>query len=123
MKNKVMQLVKKICRMESTDCRSLNKGDLAGQLKWMGDLANILQTADIHEIPLDTDGQVVVLFLIPNDKNYYSFFAGIGTDGNFYFELSITGHFLNDNSFEFFEDPILSIDYFFESRNNERIDY
>lgn len=113
MKNKVMQLVKQICDIKSTDCRSLNKDNLVRKLM---NLANIPQNADIQEIPLDWDNQVVILFLLPHDKNYYSLFAGIGCDGKFYFEMSITGifdgkyfHFLQEDGKE---DQMLPIDYF-----------
>ena len=114
MKNKVMQLVEKMCIMESAGCRSLNKSDLARELM---DIANIPQNADIQEIPLDWNNQVEILFLLPNDKNYYSLFAGIGCDGKFYFELSIIGTLKENGWFQFFEEDgkqneILSIDYF-----------
>lgn len=109
MEDKIMQLVNNICNMQSTDCRSLNKSQLAKELM---NIANIPKEADIQEIPLCENNQVVVLFLIPNDINYYSLFAGNGLDGNFHFELSITG-ILNKNTFDFFdEDRKLDIDYF-----------
>lgn len=110
MKNKVMQFVEKICNMESVGCRSLNKSSLARELM---DMANIPQNADIQEIPLDWNNQVVILFLLPNDKNYYSLFAGIGTDGKFYFQLSITRKNPCSDKFYFLdEDEILPIDFF-----------
>lgn len=111
MRNKVMKLVSEICSMESTNCRSLNKAAVARKLL---DLADVPMSAKIQEIPLDWNNQVVVLFLIPGDNNYYSLFAGIGNDGNFYFELTITG-ILKGDTFEFFdEEKTLSIDYFKE---------
>lgn len=113
MKNKVMAIVEKICNTESISCRGLDKSNFARELM---NLANIPQNADIQEIPLDWNKQVVILFLLPNDKNYYSLFAGIGNDGKFYFELSITG-ILDGDYFHFFqdegkEDQILSINFF-----------
>lgn len=113
MKNKVMAIVEKICNAGSVSCRGLDQSGLARELM---NLANVPQNADIQEIPLDWNKQVVILFLLPNDKNYYSLFAGIGNDGKFYFELSITG-ILDGNYFHFFqeegkEDQILPIDYF-----------
>jgi hypothetical protein len=109
MQSKVMSIVRKICSTESTNCRSLNKANLARQLL---DMANVPQNADIQEIPLDWDNQVVVLFLLPNDKNYYSLFAGIGLDNKFYFTLGITG-VLKGNMFDFYdEEEELDIDYF-----------
>lgn len=113
MKEKIMQIVRKICNTEPTNCRSLNKIELARQLM---DIANIPQNADIQEIPLDWDEQVNILFLIPNDINYYSLFAGIGTDNNFYFQLGITG-VLKGNEFDFYdEDKIIDVNYFFIER-------
>lgn len=110
MRNKIIPIVEKICNTESTSCRGLNKANFARELM---DIANIPQNADIQEIPLDWDNQVVVLFLLPDDKNYYSLFAGSGTDGNFYFELSITGKLKDNRYFDFFDDDImLPIDFF-----------
>lgn len=114
MKDRILQIVEQICNMEFTDCRGLSKVELARELM---NLANIPQNADIQEIPLDWNNQVVILFLLPNDKNYYSLFAGIGCDGKFYFELSITGILKENGWFQFFEeegkqDEILPIDYF-----------
>lgn len=109
MQDKVMSIVKEICNTESVDCRSLNKTKLVRQLM---DIANIPQNAEVQEIPLDWDNQVVVLFLMPNDTNYYSLFAGIGMDNSFHFSLGITG-VLNGDEFEFFgEDKLIDIDYF-----------
>lgn len=109
MQDKVMQLVKEICNIESTNCRSLNKTELARQLM---DIANVPQNAEIQEIPLDWNEQVIILFLIPNDVNYYSLFAGIGLNNNFYFQLEITG-VLKEDEFEFFdEDKEIDINYF-----------
>ena len=111
MRNKVMKLVREICSMKSTNCRSLNKAAVARKLL---DLANVPKNANIQEIPLDWNNQVVILFLIPGDNNYYSLFAGIGNDGKFYFELTITG-ILKGDTFEFFdEEKTLNIDYFKE---------
>lgn len=87
------------------------------------DLANIPQEADIQEIPLDWNNQVVILFLMPNDKNYYSLFAGIGNNEKFYFGLSITGILLDNGCFDFFEghgekEVILPIDYFLKNKED-----
>lgn len=109
MQTKITQIVSEICNTPSANCRSLNKSELARQLL---DLANIPQNADIQEIPLDWDNQVVILFLIPNDANYYSLFAGKGKSGKFHFDLSIIGT-LKGNEFDFFHDEKpLDIDYF-----------
>lgn len=109
MQDKIMQLVKEICNKESINCRSLNKIDLARQLM---NIANIPQNAEVQEIPLDWDNQVNILFLIPNDTNYYSLFAGIGKDNIFYFQLGIAG-VLKGEDFEFFDkDKTLDINYF-----------
>lgn len=118
MQDKVMRLVKEICNTESLNCRSLNKIELARQLM---NIANIPQNAEIQEIPLDWDEQVVVLFLIPNDTNYYSLFAGIGMDNNFYFQLGITG-VLNEDEFEFLDkDKLLDINYFYKGEPYETL--
>lgn len=114
MQNKVMEIVKKICKAESVSCRGLDQQALARKLM---DIANIPPEADIQEIPVNWDNMVLILFLLPNDKNYYSLFAGIGIDGNFHFELSITGKLLDNGYFDFFEEhgekeQILPIDYF-----------
>lgn len=113
-KKKIIEIVSKICDTESTNCRSLNKVYLARELM---NIANIPTNADICEIPLDWNNQVVVLFLIPEDDNYYSLFAGIGKDRKFYFELSVTGKLLPNRKFYFYseigkEDVVIPIDYF-----------
>lgn len=116
MQLEIMQLVEKICDMKSTNCRSLNKSNLARELM---DFADIPQSAEIQEIPLDWNNQVVILFFMPKDKNYYSLFAGIGNDNKFHFDLTITG-ILKYNYFDFFEDEIpLDADYFqkYKERN------
>lgn len=107
---KIMSIVNKICNIRSASCRSLNKSDLARELM---NLANIPENAEIQEIPLDWDNMTEIMFLIPNDTNYYSLFAGIGfCDGNFHFDLSITGK-LEGKHFEFFDkEEELPIDYF-----------
>jgi hypothetical protein len=109
MQNKIMQIVTEICSTQSANCRSLNKSDLARQLM---DYAHVPSNAEIQEIPLDWDNMTEILFLLPNDTNYYSLFAGIGTDGNFHFDLSITGK-LKGKRFDFYdEEKPLPIDYF-----------
>ena len=109
MKDKVMCLVSQICDAPSTDCRSLNKSALAREIL---NLANVPQNANIQEIPLDWNNQVVILFLLPDDINYYSLFAGIGNDGKFYFELTVTG-ILTKGRFEFISEEIpLDINHF-----------
>lgn len=109
MQNELMKLVNEICNTESTNCRSLNKSDVARKLL---DIANVPAVAEIQEIPLDWNNQVVILFLLPNDNNYYSLFAGIGTDNNYHFELSICG-ILNGNEFDFYDtEKELDINYF-----------
>lgn len=114
MREKVLNIVSKICEIKSTDCRGLNKRDLARKLL---NLANVPTNAEIEEIPLDWNNQVVILFLIPGDKNYYSLFAGIGNNGKFYFELSITGVLENNGYFRFFEsEKIIDSSYFERER-------
>ena len=108
-KSKIMELVNAICNTESTNCRSLNKVKTARQLL---DIVNVPTTAQIQEIPLDWNNQVVILFLLPDDNNYYSLFAGIGKSGNFHFELSVAAK-LKGNEFNFYdEEKDLNINYF-----------
>lgn len=109
MKNKILDLVEKICSNNS-DCRGLNNKEMARELM---NIANIPENAEIEEIPLNWNNQVVILFLLPEDKNYYSLFAGIGNDNEFHFELSITGTLQENGYFDFFtEEEMLPINYF-----------
>lgn len=104
-----MEIVHEICTISSTDCRSLNKSDLARKLM---DLVNIPQNAEIQEIPLDWEDQVDVCFTIPNDDNYYSLYAGHWLDDTESMELANTGK-INGSQFEFYEKEIdLPLDYF-----------
>lgn len=114
-----MPIVKEICSITPTDCRSLNKAHLARQLM---DLLNIPQNAEIYEIPLDWNDEVVILFMLPNDKNYYSLGAGHWLDGTERLILSITGRW-KGRKFKFFEeegkeDIPLPLDYF--QRKNKK---
>lgn len=110
MEKRVMNIVENICSHNISDCRGLSLADEGRKLL---DFANVPNNANIQEIPLCWDNQVVILFLMPNDDNYYSLFAGIGNDGKFYFELSITGKLLTNGYFDFYdEEEILNIDYF-----------
>ncbi|MEY8352568.1 hypothetical protein AALB39_04335 [Lachnospiraceae bacterium 54-53] len=117
MKDKVLKLVSTICSEASTDCRSLNKTELARELM---NLANIPEAAKIREVPVDWENQVIVLFTIPNDNNYYSLFGGITNDGQFLFELAITGiHNPETKYFDFLDkDKVLPIDYFCKKCND-----
>lgn len=110
---KFMPIVKEICSITPTDCRSLNKAHLAREIM---NLVNIPQNAEIYEIPLDWDDEVVILFMLPNDKNYYSLGAGHWLDGTERLILSITGRW-KGRKFKFFEeegkeDIPLPLDYF-----------
>jgi hypothetical protein len=108
-KKNILELVDQICNKESENCRSLNKIELARKLL---DIANVPTGAEIQEIPLCWNKQVVILFTIENNNNYYSLFSGIGTDNNFYFELSIDGTVKN-NDITFYDEQIpLSLDFF-----------
>lgn len=116
MNEKIMNLVNAICNMESTNCRALNKSHLARELM---DIAGIPNDAKIHEIPLDWDNMTMIMFTVSPDTvhkvNYYfGLFAGIGTDGNFHFELYKCGEWDTKNRyFDFyFRDKLISIDYF-----------
>lgn len=119
-KEEVISIVKKMCTMESTNCRGLNKSDLARELM---DIVHVPENANIQEIS-DFNNVVVIQFLLPGDDNYYSLFAGIGyIDHKFYFELSIIGKLLKNHWFRFFEednkeDEILPLDYFVGKKKN-----
>ena len=116
-----MPIVKEICSITPTDCRSLNKSKLARELM---NLVNIPQNAEIYEIPLDWDDEVVILFMLPNDKNYYSLGAGHWLDGTERLILSITGRW-KGREFKFFqeeckEDIPLPLDYFQKRNQNAK---
>lgn len=111
-----LEIVNKICTMESKGCRSLNKSEYARVLMAF---ANIPVDAIIHEIPLDWDNQVEIMFTIPEDKvhkvNYYfALFVGIGCDGKFHFELYKCGEWSGKNSeFAFYvRDKVIPSNYF-----------
>lgn len=117
MKNKILDLVEKICSNNS-GCRGLNNKEVARELM---NIAHIPANAEIEEIPLNWNNQVVILFLLPGDKNYYSLFAGIGNDGNFHFELSIAGTLQENGYFDFFaEEEMLPINYFVTELKEEK---
>ena len=116
MEKTIMELVDRICAMESLNCRSLNKSSLARELM---NIVEIPMDAIIHEIPLDWDRQVEVMFTIPEDTlhkvNYYfGLYAGIGTDGKIHLELSKCGEWNRKSEyFDFyFRDKLIPIDYF-----------
>lgn len=105
-----MQIVKAICETTSTDCRSLNKAELARELM---DMVNIPSNATIEEIPLDWNNQVSICFTIPNDNNYYSLYAGHWNDDTESMSLCIIGTQVHFGFFEFFtEEKEISLDYF-----------
>ncbi len=88
MNEKVLEIVDKICSMPTLDCRGLNKSAEARRLL---DMKHVPAEANIVEIPLCWDRQVVINFEIPNDFLAYSLFAGIGTDKKYYFYMYIDG--------------------------------
>ena len=108
-----MKIVKEICSIETTDCRSLNKSELARKLM---DMANIPQTVEIQEIPLDWNDQVEILFTIPEDKYYYGLSAWHWLDGTESMFLEIIGIQRkqgNDIWFDFYNTgKRLPLDYF-----------
>lgn len=118
MKNKILDLVEKICT-NSSDCRGLNNKEVARELM---NIVNIPENAEIVEIPLNWNNQVVILFLLPGDNKYYSLFAGIGNDNEFHFELSITGTLQENGYFDFFaEEEMLPINYFEKESTTEKL--
>ena len=117
-KNEILALVEKICTNNSA-CRGLNNKEMARELM---NIANIPENAEIEEIPLNWNNQVVILFLLPDDKNYYSLFAGIGNDNEFHFELSITGTLQENGYFDFFaKEEMLPINYFEKETTTEKL--
>ena len=108
-----MEIVKEICSIETTDCRSLNKSEVARKLM---DMANIPRNAEIQEIPLDWNNQVETLFTIPEDKYYYGLSAGHWLDGTESMYLEIIGIQRdqgNDIWFDFYNTgKRLPLDYF-----------
>lgn len=115
MNEKIISLIDDICNMESANCRSLNKSHLARKIM---DVFNIPTDAIIHEIPLDWNRQVEILFTIPEDKlhkvNYYfGIYAGV-TENGLVVELQKCGEWNNKSRyFDFyFRNKIIPIDYF-----------
>lgn len=123
-KQEIMPIVKNICSMRTTDCRSLNKSQLCKKLM---KFANIPDDAKIMEIPLDWDNMVNVLFIRENDFNYYSLFAGIGIDNEFHFDLSITGTYTVEGEsyfFDFYDDEEeIPINYFLDFSDLDTIEW
>lgn len=116
-KNEILTLVEKICT-NSSACRGLNNKEVARELM---NVAHIPSDAEIVEIPLNWNNQVVILFLLPGDNKYYSLFTGIGNDNEFHFELSITGTLQENGYFDFFaEEEMLPINYFEKETTTEK---
>ena len=116
-----MQIVKTMCETTSTDCRSLNKAELARELM---DMVNIPSTATIEEIPLDWNNQVGICFTMPNDNNYYSLYAGHWNNGTEKMMLCIIGTQVHSGSKSFFEflteEKEVSLDYFIKNQNEKQ---
>lgn len=108
-----IDIVREICAKNSTDCRSLNKSDLARKLM---DMANVPDDAEITEIPLDIDNQVAILFVVPNDDKYYCLYAGHWNNNTESMQLAITGTVYRSEDrldFNFFdEEKEIGLDYF-----------
>lgn len=113
MKMDFMKIVKEICSIESANCRSLNKSEVARKLM---DMIDIPRSAEIQEIPLGWNDQVEILFTIPEDKYYYGLSAGHWLDGTDSMYLEIIGiqrNQGNDIWFDFYNTgKRLSLDYF-----------
>ena len=115
MEKEILELIDEICSMESLNCRSLNKSGLARKLM---DIVEIPMEATIHEIPLDWDRQVEIMFTIPEDTlhkvNYYfGLYAGFH-NGKITVELMKCGEWNRKSEhFDFyFRDKLIPIDYF-----------
>ncbi|MNW52206.1 hypothetical protein D3C74_297190 [compost metagenome] len=84
MKEKVMEIVNNICNNTDTNCRGL-KGNLDNANELLTLKGIDVQKIKINEIPVTWSNQVVILY--QNEKEEYrELFAGIGTDGQFYFD-------------------------------------
>ena len=115
MEKKILEIIDRICSMESLNCRSLNKSKEARKLM---DIVGIPMDAIIHEIPLDWDRQVEIMFTIPKDTlhkvNYYfGLYAGF-YNGKITMELMKCGEWDNKSRyFDFYiRDKIIPLDYF-----------
>lgn len=108
-----IDIVREICAKNSTDCRSLNKSDLARKLM---DMANVPDDAEITEIPLDIENQVAILFVVPNDDKYYCLYTGHWNNNTESMQLVITGTVCRSEDrldFDFFdEEKEIGLDYF-----------
>lgn len=108
-----MKIVREICNVESTDCRSLNKSALARKLM---DMVSIPKNAEIMEIPLDWNNQVAILFIIPDDDNYYCLYAGHWNNNIESMQLVISGTvYRSENRFDFDfynKEKEIGLDYF-----------
>lgn len=84
MKKKVMELVNAICNTES-NCRGIanNQENINALLELKGVRP---EEVDVYEIPVNWSSQVVILYQVKATNERRELFAGIGTDGNFYFE-------------------------------------
>lgn len=115
MEEKIMELVRIICTMESMNCRSLNKRHEARKIM---DFFEIPADAIIHEIPLDWDNQVEIMFTIPEDNvhkvNYYfGLYTGV-YNGKLTIGLMKCGEWNKKHDyFDFYiRDKIIPTDYF-----------
>lgn len=112
-----IKIVKEICSVKATDCRSLNKIKMARKLM---DMVNIPQNAEIQEIPLDWNNQVEILFTVPNDKYYYGLNAGRWLDGTESMFLELIGTQQKQGGhiwFDFYDTgERLPLNYFIEMR-------
>lgn len=88
-KDEAMLLVKSICATESLNCRSSNKNGLAIELLKLAKIP--MENLEIWEIPVDWDTQVVICFYYKESDTLYDLFAGIGNDGEFYYQVGISG--------------------------------
>lgn len=84
MNEKVMKIVESICNT-TTNCRGIlnNEQYINSLLELKGIDAN---EVDIYEMPVNWNNQVVILYKVKLTNEHRELFAGIGTDGKFYFE-------------------------------------
>lgn len=81
-KQTVLQLVSNICNT-ATNCNGIANNEVSARK--LLTLASVSESVEIIEIPLNWNNQVVILF--DDNGTEKELFVGIGTDGNFYFQL------------------------------------
>jgi len=83
---KIMELVNTICNTES-DCHGMaNNCFNVNELLCMSE--NVPEYCRVIEVPINWGQQVLIIYKRVGEENECELFAGIGTDGEFYFEVT-----------------------------------